>query len=92
MTIVSLRGEYDLARRDELDATLDRYGDTEPLALDLRAVERIDTVALRSLVSFQRARLAAGRTPIVLLSPSRTVRNFIEKVEAQRSFEIRDAT
>lgn len=89
-TVVQLHGEYDAARSEELDQMLDRYGDTEPLAFDLHGVESIDTSAVRSLVRFQRARKEAGRTPIVLLKPSASVRTFIERAQLQRTFEIRD--
>ncbi len=88
--VVKLQGEYDIARREELDQLLDRYGDMEPLALDLHDVDSIDTVAIRSLVRFQRARKEAGRTPIVLLKPSAAVRVFIEKAQLASSFEIRE--
>lgn len=89
-TIVELQGEYDITRRDELDSILDRYGDIEPLALDLHAVDRIDSTAVRSLVRFQRARKEAGRAPIVLINPSATVRMFIDKAQLDHTFEIRE--
>ena len=88
--VVELHGDYDVARSEELDHILDRYGDTEPLAFDLHGVESIDTSAVRSLVRFQRARKEAGRTPIVLLKPSAAVRRFIDKVQLDHAFEIRD--
>jgi anti-anti-sigma factor len=88
--IVRLQGEYDIARRDELDNLLDRYGDAEPLAFDLNDVRSIDTSAIRSLVRFQRARKEAGRTPLVLLKPSPVVRDFIEKAQLDHTFEVRD--
>ncbi len=89
-TVVELRGEYDVARREELDQILDRYGDIEPLAFDLQGVDSIDTAAVRSLVRFQRARKEAGRTPLVLLKPSRAVRTFIERAQLHQTFEIRE--
>jgi anti-anti-sigma factor len=89
-TVVQLEGEYDIARREELDHLLDRYGDIEPLAFDLRNLQTIDTTVVRSLVRFQRARKEAGRTPIVLLNPSSGVRAFIEKAQLDHTFEIRD--
>jgi anti-anti-sigma factor len=89
-TVVKLEGEYDIARREELDQLLDRYGDMEPLAFDLHDVNAIDTTAVRSLVRFQRARKEAGRSPIVLLKPSRAVRGLIEKAQLDHTFEIRD--
>lgn len=88
--VVKLQGDYDLARREELDQLLDRYGDVEPLAFDLREVENIDTAAIRSLVRFQRARKEAGRTPVVLLKPSSVVRAFIHKAQLHNAFEIRE--
>lgn len=89
-TIVELRGEYDITRRDELDNLLDRYGDAEALAFDLHDVHAIDSSAIRSLVRFQRARKEAGRAPIVLLKPSAAVRAFFEAAQLQHTFEIRD--
>ena len=88
--VVKLQGAYDIARREELDQLLDRYGDTEPLAFDLHDVNAIDTTTLRSLMRFQRARREAGRTPIVLLKPSEPVRYFFEKAQIGRTFEIRE--
>lgn len=89
-TVVELRGEYDIARREELDKLLDRYGDVEPLAFDLQGVACMDTSALRSLVRFQRARKEAGRTPIVLIKPPAEMRQFIEAAQLDNTFEIRD--
>lgn len=88
--VVKLQGDYDIARREELDQLLDRYGDTEPLAFDLHEVESIDTSAIRSLVRFQRARKEAGRTPLVLLKPSSVVQAFIRKAQLHDTFEIRE--
>lgn len=76
-TVVALTGEYDASRRDELDDLLDKYGDTDPLVLDLTSVERIDTSALRSLVRFQRARREAGKKPPIFTGTSEPVRRFI---------------
>jgi anti-anti-sigma regulatory factor len=88
--VVPLEGEYDFSRREELDQLLDRYGDIEPLAFDLQKLSAIDTAVVRSLVRFQRARREAGRTPIVLLNPTQTVRDFIAKAELAHAFEIRE--
>lgn len=88
--VVKLQGDYDIARREELDQLLDRYGDMEPLAFDLREVDSIDTSAIRSLVRFQRARKEAGRTPVVLLKPSSVVHAFIQKAQLENTFEIRE--
>lgn len=89
-TVVELFGEYDITRREELDKLLDRYGDTDPLALDLGGVDAMDTTALRSLVRFQRARKEAGRSPIVLLKPSAPMLQFFEIADIGRTFEIRE--
>lgn len=89
MTVVRLRGEYDASRRDELDAILDRYGDAEPLALDLVDVDSMDTAVLRALVRFQRARKEAGRSPIVLTGLSDRIKSFLRLSELESAFEIR---
>lgn len=88
--VVELTGEYDLARREELDQLLDRYGDAEPLAFDLHELKSIDTSLIRSLVRFQRARKEAGKSPIVLLKPSRVVREFMARAQLEHAFEILD--
>jgi len=89
-TVVTLTGQYDASRRDELDRLLDRYGDTEELVFDLHEVERLDSAALRSLVRFQRARKEAGKSPIVLVRPPPAVREFFEVAELDRTFSVRD--
>ncbi len=89
-TIVCLSGEYDFARRDELDQVLDRYGDADPLVLDLNECERLDTGAVRSLVRFQRARREAGKTPLVLSRPKGRVREFLVIASLSDTFTIRD--
>jgi anti-anti-sigma factor len=90
-TVVTLNGEYDASRRDELDHLLDRYGDTEELVFDLHEVDRLDSSALRSLVRFQRARKEAGKSPIVLVRPTPAVRDFIEMAELDHTFSVRDS-
>ena len=90
-TVVPLSGEYDASRRDELDHLLDRYGDTEDLVFDLHEVARFDSAAIRSLVRFQRARREAGKSPIVLVRPNRTVRDFIEIAQLNKTFTVRES-
>jgi anti-anti-sigma regulatory factor len=89
MTVVRLRGEYDASRGDELDAILDRYGDTEPLTFDFVNVDRLDSSALHSLVRFQRARKEAGRSPIVLTGVSEALREFFRISETEKAFDFR---
>lgn len=88
MTVVRLRGQYDVARRDELDQTLDRFGDAEPLALDFMDVESMDTSALRALVRFQNARKEAGRSPLVLTGVSDRIKSFFRLSNLEKTFEI----
>ena len=90
MTVITMRGEYDAARHDELDQLLDRYGDSDPLAIDMHEVEGIDSGALRSLVRFQKARKEAGRSPAVLLQPSAAVISFLDLANVAGAFDIRD--
>jgi len=90
-TVVPLSGEYDASRRDELDHLLDRYGDTEQLVFDLHDVDRFDSAAIRSLIRFQRARVEAGKSPIVLVRPSGNVRDFIEIAQLNKTFTVRDS-
>ncbi len=89
-TVITLSGQYDASRRDELDQLLDRYGDAEPLVFDLHDVDQIDTSALRSLVRFQRARKEAGRSPAVIARPTASVREFFTLAQLENSFNIRD--
>lgn len=77
-TVISLSGEYDLSRSDELDELLDKHGDDEALQLDLSQVECIDSGSLRSLVRFQRARREAGKSPLTIRRANTRVREFFE--------------
>lgn len=81
MTVVRLKGAYDASRHDELDEVLDRYGDTDPLTLDLVEVDRFDNAALRSLERFQRARIEAGRSPCVLIGLSPSMKELFRQIE-----------
>ncbi len=89
-TVVALSGEYDIARRDELDQLLDRFGDADPLVFNVAAVERLDTAVLRSLVRFQRARKEAGKSPLVLAKPTERLREFFRTLDLHETFVIRD--
>lgn len=89
-TVITLSGQYDASRRDELDQLLDRFGDAEPLVFDLHDVDHLDTSALRSLVRFQRARKEAGRSPAVIVRPTPSVREFFTLAQLESSFGIRD--
>lgn len=89
-TVVALDGEYDAARRDELDDLLDRHGDAEPLVFDLTRVERFDTAALRSLVRFQRAREQAGKAPFSLTNLQPRVRDFIRLAQLDGTLRVSD--
>jgi anti-anti-sigma regulatory factor len=88
--VIRLSGDYDASRADELDAAFDRHGDDEPLAIDLEQVGTFDTHAFRSLMRFQRARLEAGRSAIVLLHAPEKLRHFINTATFDQAFELRD--
>lgn len=89
-TVITLSGHYDASRRDELDQLLDRYGDAEPLAFDLHDVDHFDSSALRSLIRFQRARKEAGRSPVVLVRPTASVRKVFTLAQVEHTFSILD--
>lgn len=87
MTRISLQGSCTSARRDELDGLLDRFGDDEPLEIDMHGVKEIDSTTLRALVRFQNARRAAGRSPVVIVQPSTSVRSALRITELASTFE-----
>lgn len=70
MIVKFAHNEYDLSNATELREELDRFVDEEHLTLDLSNVSYLDSLGLRELLMFQKARFSAGRgTASVILSP-----------------------
>ena len=84
---VLLDGEWDMARREELDALFSRLKTDAPATIDLRTCTFVDSTVLSALVTL-RARFAA--TPITLLRPSPQLQKILRIANFERLFEIRD--
>lgn len=71
MPVIKLHhNEYDLTNASELREQLNQLVDEDSLTLDLSNVTYLDSLGLRELLVFHKARLGAGRGLVsVILSP-----------------------
>jgi anti-sigma B factor antagonist len=67
--IISLRGEYDLSRVDELTAELEGGVDRPNVIVDLTDVSYADSTFLTSLIRMHNRRRALGHAPVRLVLP-----------------------
>jgi anti-sigma B factor antagonist len=70
-TVITLAGEWDIYRRDELHELFAAYYDDLGVVLDLSALTYADSTVLSELVVMRKHRLAQG-LPVVALVPSKT--------------------
>lgn len=87
-TRLTLRGEYDVWRRDELREALERLDHTGDLTIDLSATTLLDAGSVALLIAL-RHRLQE-RTPgarVILLNAPRIVKRVLELCEAAGLFE-----
>jgi anti-sigma B factor antagonist len=93
VVIVSLRGELDLLSTSELEPELERLAE-EPgvgvVALDLRALDFMDSSGLRLVVLTQQRLAEAGRR-LVLVRGSQSVQRVFEITRMTERLEFVDA-
>jgi anti-sigma B factor antagonist len=86
VTVLVAEGELDLVGAPRLIEALPDSG-TEPLVLDLSAVQFMDSSGLRSLLEARQACLEAGR-PFAIARPSDAVSRVLELVDLTSEFEV----
>lgn len=76
---VSLRGDYDIWRRDELRAQLNRLDLSDDITIDMRDVTLVDAGCAAMLIALQR-RLheRAPNARVILVNTPRIVRRVLE--------------
>jgi anti-sigma B factor antagonist len=89
-TTLAIEGEVDLAVADELAAAGCRQVEaapTEPLCLDLSAVDFMDSSALNALITIRNA----GSAPVILVAPSPSVLRLLQLTALDQAFVIEPA-
>jgi anti-sigma B factor antagonist len=86
VVVLVAEGELDLVGAPRLIEALPDEG-TQPLVLDLGAVQFMDSSGLRSLLEARQACLDAGR-PFAIARPSDAVTRVLELVDLTSEFEV----
>lgn len=84
---VELEGEWDLARKDELERLFSSIEKDGPLTIDLRQVTYADSTFLHALASLA---LRFQEVPITLAGPPPRLRRLFGIVQFDRLFQIVD--
>jgi anti-anti-sigma factor len=82
---VALDGEWDLARRSELNELLSQLTTDRRATIDLRACTYADSTVLNALVSL---RVKFADVPVILLGPSPTLMHILKVVGFDKLFRI----
>lgn len=88
---VIAEGDIDLAGGPLLDAAISRVETTQPLVIDLAAVEFIDSSGLRSLLAASRRAESRG-TRVVLRRPSGGVVRLLTITGTTEQFDVEEAS
>lgn len=86
--VVQLSGEYDLWRRDELEAELKPAESADIAVLDLRDVTYIDSTALTCLVRLKKRMAENGAGELRLVAPQPNVRKILSLTQLERIFPV----
>ncbi len=87
---IALRGEYDLARRAELERSLAGAELSKVAILDLSSVSYMDSTALAVLVRLRKRMSARGSATIRLVAPQPNIRRLLALTELDQVFEIHE--
>ncbi len=87
--VLSLAGEYDLARQGELDRALAAIPSLPVVVLDLSDVSYLDSSALACFVRLKNSMRESGT--VVLVGPNKNIRRVLEVTKFDRLFEIYDS-
>lgn len=87
-TRIVLRGDFDIADDARIADVFSAVIGTERVVIDLTDVRYIDSTLLNSLIRLQRARISAGRKPVVLTGLSPHVERIVRIARLDRVLEI----
>lgn len=86
--VVTLTGDYDSVRREELRENLYALKDEDAISIDLTAVDYMDSTGLGVLVNFNKRFVAKGGPPIKLLNIQPRMLRLFSITGLARVFEI----
>jgi anti-anti-sigma factor len=90
--VLRLSGEYDISRKDELNAALSAaYNATEAI-LDVRDVSYIDSTAIECLIRLRKRMSENGSSLIRLVGPTRQVRKVLQLTGLHQVFELSETS
>jgi anti-anti-sigma factor len=87
VNLVKLTGEYDLARKAELETAFDSVPTTEPLTIDLSDVSYVDSTFLNVIASLS---FRFQGIPITLRGSNQKLRRVLHLMSFDRLFRIVD--
>lgn len=88
--VVTLDGDWDVYRRDELADLLAGAYDRKRVVVDLTTTRYIDSTALGLFAAMRKQRRARGFSPARIVAPSEQIRRLLEIVKFNRIFSIHE--
>lgn len=86
--VLQLSGEYDLLRREELEAQLSQAQFADIAILDMREVSYIDSTALTELVRLKKRMAQHGAGIVRLVAPQPNVQKIFALTQLEQIFPI----
>jgi anti-anti-sigma factor len=84
---IALKGEYDLARREEIRRVFDTFSTGESIVIDMSAVTFVDSTFLNALA---RVHLRLREPAITLVGVTAQIRRVLHLMGFQKLFSIQD--
>jgi len=84
--VVVFAGEYDIACRDELRATLETLSDTSNVVLDFSAVTYVDSTVISELVRLHNRRAARGFKRETMVLQNESLQKIFDVLAMRRIF------
>lgn len=85
---IFLSGEYDLARREELERELSSAGQSDTVVLDLSDVTYLDSTALTCFIRLRKRMMARGECRIRLAGVRPQIRRLFQVSNLDQVFEL----
>ncbi|MGR4065714.1 MAG: STAS domain-containing protein [Vulcanimicrobiaceae bacterium] len=89
--VVTLDGEYDIARQGELDEALAPAYGASVAILDLRAVSYMDSTALTCLLRLKKRMAESGPGVVRLVAPQRPIVRLLDITRLDTVFDVYDS-
>lgn len=88
ITIITLRGEYDISRREELRAAFDAIPECEVAVIDMRRVTHIDTTVLTAFIRLRKRLLLNGPGIVRIVGLKSSLYRLYQIAELNHIFEV----